>query len=318
MLAQVSQPPEYSHKRTALLDTGAWGSATCHKEMIDNYTKYSAKFPCPVRLSGAITDDGGDSKSIIPVGEGYILVPSRFPQCGVVRVKVYYSPHLTGTIINEEDLMGETKKQRQEIFGLSLHKYYGIEDDDINTWELKVQHKSNDNTRDIIITGIQNDAGKCYTQPLLFPRDVRLKSPLATIHTNIDMAMVGDDEFRKDYDIAVARKVHEYQEFQLHLVKLEHDRILSMGKEHRDLLSAFDNLDHRQYIQDKTPLNNIKSDTRWQLWHARLGHQLDDAMTTASKYIDGVPKFSHRDPILDACSTCIQAKKRRMLLPVLS
>ena len=55
-------------------------------------------------------------------------------------------------------------------------------------------------------------------------------------------------EFRKDYDIAVARKIHEYQEFQLNLVKIEHDRILRMGKEHRDLLSAFDNLDHRQYI----------------------------------------------------------------------
>ena len=222
-LSAVLQPPEYSHKRTiminacsishnfrknfdyqpntifrALLDTGAWGSATCHKEIIHDYTKYSARFPCPVRLSGAITNDGGTSTSIVPLGEGYIHVPSSFPRRGVVRVKVYYSPHLTGTIINEEDLMGSTKKQRKQYSGLNLHKSYGIEDDDINTWELKVQHKSNDNTRDIIITGIQNDAGKCYTQPLLFPRDVRLKSPLATIHTNIDMAMVGDAEFRKD------------------------------------------------------------------------------------------------------------------------
>ena len=122
-----------------------------------------------MRLIGAITEDGGDSKSIVPLGEGYILVPSRFPQRGFVRVKVYYLPHLTGTIINEEDLMGDTKKGRQEFSGLALHKYYGTEDDDINTWEIKVQHKSNDDTRDIIITGIQNDVGKCYTQPLLFP-----------------------------------------------------------------------------------------------------------------------------------------------------
>ena len=42
-----------------------------------------------------------------------------------------------------------------------------------------------------------------------------------------------------------------------------------------------------------------------------MGHQLDDAMTTASKYIDGVPKFSHRDPILDTCSTCIQAMQTK-------
>ena len=117
----------------ALLNTGAWGSVTCHKELITDYTKYSAKSPCPVRLCGAITDNGGDSKSIIPVGEGYILVPSRFPKRGVVRVKVYYSTHLTGTIINEEDLIGETKEQHQEFSGLALQKCYGIEDDDIDT-----------------------------------------------------------------------------------------------------------------------------------------------------------------------------------------
>ena len=34
-------------------------------------------------------------------------------------------------------------------------------------------------------------------------------------------------------------------------------------------------------------------------------------MTTASKYIDGVPKFSHRDPVLEGCSTCIQAKQTK-------
>ena len=37
-----------------------------------------------------------------------------------------------------------------------------------------------------------------------FPGDIRLKSPLATIHTNVDMAMVRDNEFCKDYDAAVA------------------------------------------------------------------------------------------------------------------
>ena len=34
-------------------------------------------------------------------------------------------------------------------------------------------------------------------------------------------------------------------------------------------------------------------------------------MTTASNYIDGVPKFPHRDPILDTYSTCIQAKQTK-------
>ena len=34
-------------------------------------------------------------------------------------------------------------------------------------------------------------------------------------------------------------------------------------------------------------------------------------MTTASKYIDGVPKFPRRNPVLEACSTCIQAKQTK-------
>ena len=174
----------------ALVDTGAWGSATCHKELIMDYTKYTSSFPCPVRLTGAITEDNGVSNSIVPLGEGFILVPSWFPQRGFVQVKVYYSPHLTGTIINEDDIMGYTKKHRDKFSGLTLHKYYGTEDDDINTWEIQVRHRSNDSTKDIVITGIQNDAGKCYTQPLLFPGDIHPTSPLATINTSIDMAIV--------------------------------------------------------------------------------------------------------------------------------
>ena len=75
-----------------------------------------------MRLTGAITKDSGMSQSIVPLSEGYILVPSHFPQRGFVLVKVYYSPHLTGTIINEEDLMGDTKKDRQDFSGLALHK----------------------------------------------------------------------------------------------------------------------------------------------------------------------------------------------------
>ena len=96
----------------ALVDTGAWVSATCHKELIMDYTKYTSSFPCPVPLTGAIIEDKDVFNSILPLSEGYILVPSRFPQRGYVCVKVYYSPHLTGTIINEENLIGDTRKDR--------------------------------------------------------------------------------------------------------------------------------------------------------------------------------------------------------------
>ena len=86
---------------------------------------------------------------------------------------------------------------------------------------------------------------------------------------------------------------------------------MGMGKEHQELLFAFDKLPHQDYIQAKTPINKIKAETKCQFWHTHLGHQLDDAMTTASKYIDGVSKFPRHDPVLDACSTCIQDKQTK-------
>ena len=192
-----------------------------------------------------------------------------------------------------------------------MNKYYLTEDDDIDTWELQVWHQSNDSTRDILITGIQNEFGKCYTQPLLFPGKICCASPLDTININVDRAFEDDEEFRKDYDVAVACKVHEYHGYQLHLVRLEQTHIMRIGKEHRKLLFAFDKIPHQTYIQAKTSINKVKAETKRQLWHARLDYQLDDAMTTASKYIDGVQNSSHRDPVLDACSTCIQAKQTK-------
>ena len=188
----------------ALLDTGAWSSATCHKELIMDYPQYTSSFSRPVHLTGAITEYNSVSQSITPLGEDYVLVPSRFPQRDYVRVKIYCSPHLTGTIIKEEDIMGDTNKDRVNLFGLTLHKYYLTEDGDIDTWKLQVRHQSTNSARDILITGIQNEFGKCCTEPLLFPGKIHRVSPLATVNTNVDLALVDNAEFRKDYDVAVA------------------------------------------------------------------------------------------------------------------
>ena len=114
--------------------------------------------------------------------------------------------------------MGDTKKDRPTFSSLILHKNYCTENDEIDTWELQVRHRSNDSTSDILITGIQNEFGKCYTQPLLFPGKIRRASSLATVSTNIDMTLEDDEKFCKDYSNAVACKVHKYQEYQLHLV----------------------------------------------------------------------------------------------------
>ena len=73
------------------------------------------------------------SQSIVPLGEGDILGPSRFSKRDYVKVKAYYSPHLTGTIINKRDIMRGTKKERNDFLGLTLQKYSSNEDDEIDT-----------------------------------------------------------------------------------------------------------------------------------------------------------------------------------------
>ena len=43
----------------------------------------------------------------------------------------------------------------------------------------------------------------------------------ANVNTDVDIALEDDAEYRKDNDGAIARKVHEYQEDQLHSVKIQ-------------------------------------------------------------------------------------------------
>ena len=52
-------------------------------------------------------------------------------------------------------------------------------------------------------------------------------SQLATVNISVDMALEDDKEFRRDYVIAIARKLHVYQGYQLHLVKIEWTCIMS-------------------------------------------------------------------------------------------
>ena len=58
-------------------------------------------------------------------------------------------------------------------------------------------------------------------------------------------------------------------------------------------------LPYVKWIQEATPLKAIRAQTERLLWHQRLGHPSDYYLYTAHKYIDGVPKFKHNDPILE-------------------
>ena len=177
-----------------------------------------------------------------------------------------------------------------------------------------MSHVGGDFTKDLVITGIQNAVGKCYTHPLIFNPYLPTDSPVANIRTSIHLAAEDNPSFKTDVQTLLKIKVHTFQYFQYDKVYKELDHLRSLGDDAADRLSIFEKLPIHTYIQQltSTQLYKMKSDAEWQLWHQRLGHQLDDAMQSASKHIDGVPDLPTRDRILEQCSTCLQAKQTKI------
>ncbi|MCE2995760.1 MAG: hypothetical protein LW863_09190 [Flammeovirgaceae bacterium] len=77
------------------------------------------------------------------------------------------------------------------------------------------------------------------------------------------------------------------------------------------LPNADSKLPFHEYIHARTDVLSIKADAERLLWHQRLGHPSDYYLFNAHKYVDGVPRFTHMDPVFDTCPTCIQAKQKK-------
>ena len=76
-----------------------------------------------MRLNAAIKQNHNiDNASIIPEGKGYILIPAA-NDMGYVPIKAYHSPHLTFTLIGENCIMGETKREWERFKLQVIHKH---------------------------------------------------------------------------------------------------------------------------------------------------------------------------------------------------
>ena len=84
------------------IDTGTKASCTNMLFLLHDYRAYTSRQPSRIRLTAAI--DNGNDSAIIPEGEGYLFVPANNKQ-GHIRVKTYYSPSLTSTLISENSIM---------------------------------------------------------------------------------------------------------------------------------------------------------------------------------------------------------------------
>ena len=107
--------------------------------------------------------------------------------------------------------------------------------------------------------------------------------------------------FRQDCKKAILLSIYAHQEN-------EYERI---REDLYTVPSEFHKLPFHEYVQKNTPVQTIKTVTERLLWHHRLGHPSDYYLYNAHKFIKGIPKFKHMDPILDTCPTCIRAKQTK-------
>ena len=142
------------------IDTGARVSCSNKRDLFHSYRPYSKSFKCPIRLNAAIKQSNYDNNaSIIPEGEGYLLIPAA-STVGYVPVKAYFSPHLTSTLIGENCIMGHTKQERKRFSSQVIHKYLQQ-----SHFTLVCKHTCTSN-QDITIDGVLIN-GQCFTHPLI-------------------------------------------------------------------------------------------------------------------------------------------------------
>ena len=108
------------------IDTGAGISCSNALHLFHNYRQYNESFKSNIQLSAAIRKGNSDvNASVIPEGEGYLLIPAINTN-GYIAVRAVYSPHLTSTLIGENCLMGSTKAQQDEYEYQGIQKFFDL------------------------------------------------------------------------------------------------------------------------------------------------------------------------------------------------
>ena len=91
----------------AQVDTAAEATVTPFQHLLHSYRPYTETFKCPIRLVAALDSNA----TVSPLGEGLLHIPSEDENArsAMVPVRCYYSPHVSGTLLNENDLYGPLK-----------------------------------------------------------------------------------------------------------------------------------------------------------------------------------------------------------------
>ena len=271
----------------AQLDSGAFVSCTDQLHMLHDYQEFSTKNPCPIHLMPA--KHGSD---VLPQGVGYLHVPAPNVK-GHIAVCTFYSPSLHTMVIDECDFLKSSMMKPKDFSGDQLVKY-----NDSGSCTFHASHRLCW-SQDVIVHGVLWH-GKCYMHPLILPC-LPATHASATAANLIDVTIATDPDFAAACEHAAIQAIYTYQEEEYATL---HDELSAMPM-------MYHGLPFHEYIQYFMPVNTIKANTAWLLWHQCLGHPSDYYLFHAHKHVKGVPCFAHMHAVLDKCPTCIQSKQTK-------
>lgn len=219
-----------------------------------------------------------------PVGFGYLHIPAINSR-GYLAVRTFYTPALRTTVVDERDLIIAAGHSRRDIESTQFLSNF-----DSSTFTFRANHKLK-RSFDVAITGILLD-GKAYTHPLLLP---------FCGSASIQALATSDPTFIPECERLALMAIHHHQE----------EAYRQLRTDLASLPTLYQNLPYHEYIHQNTPVLALRQDTERLLWHHRLGHPSDYYLFAAHRYVKGVPRFKHMDPILDSCPTCIRSKQTK-------
>jgi len=260
---KVDPPPHLEQNLTTIvraqLDTGADITCANIKAVLHNYKPYTQSFPCKVRLVGAIGNDGDKNMGVYPLGEGTLHVPAS-TSSGHMPVRCVYSPHLTSTLLCEDDILRSQNNLRLRDFTTTIVKYY-----EAGTFSLKCQHLKQKN-KQFCTHGIITIGNKCYAQPLILP-DLPATHPDANECDSFDSALIHDRQFARDCCNSTIQNVKLFQQ-------RSHEYLVDQL---RSLPENYSTLSTDAMMKNATDVNAIRAQTERLSWHQRLSHPSDDS-----------------------------------------
>ena len=102
-------------------NTAAKVTVTCVLFLLYHVKYYDDKFKYPIRLVTALNTNC----KVQPIGEGYLCIPCTLADGSTALhdIRCSHSPHVSSTLINENDLYGPFKKSANEYTGMTIVKH---------------------------------------------------------------------------------------------------------------------------------------------------------------------------------------------------